>query len=73
MSKKYENIFEYLEVFDPEDDPLDDWDPYVECRYCGSTSSPHYGPARELTNPHCRSGWWVTVCRDCGEVLDMHL
>lgn len=69
MSKPYENIFEYLEVFDPEEE----WIDMPECYRCGSYRTPLYGPARELTNPDCRSGWWVTVCVECREVIDMHL
>ena len=62
MSKPYENIFEYLEVFDPEEE----WDDIPECYCCGSYNTPHYGPARELTN----SGWWLTSCVDCGALLE---
>jgi hypothetical protein len=72
MSKPYENIFEYLEVQDPEDDEENIMFYDTICWMCGSFNTPMYGPARLLTSPDCRSGWWVTVCVDCGGMLEMH-
>jgi hypothetical protein len=69
------NIFNYLPVYDPKDDEPSEkeWEENVTCYHCGSTEEPLYGPAKELTNPHCQSGWWVTICAECGDLLACHL
>ena len=35
------------------------------CPECGSNESPVFDPARELINPECGLGAWVTVCPNC--------
>lgn len=74
MSKKYKNIFTYLDVDEPEESIENKGNDFhffenAECWYCGSMTLPLCGPAHELlkSNWHPRS--LVCVCVDCGQVL----